>query len=286
MPAPPGEGLTALVTGGSQGIGLEIARGLLEAEMRVCVLCRDERSSAKVHAQLDGVAGPDALKTYTVDLSSQGAVRAFCAGFIDEHDSLNVLINNAATHVTSREVTPEGFELTWATNVLGPFLLTELLLDLLGSSTQSRRARVVNITTSDAEGFDFNDPQSSRTKYQGVKAYRASKHALRLLTWDLDERLPGTGIVANACYPGRVDTRLGRLTSASLLNRLMGREPVRPVAVGADTPLWLASGADIEGFSGGLFFERQEIEGARPSPGACAALGELCSEMVGLEAPD
>ena len=286
MPAPPGEGLTALVTGGSQGIGLEIVRGLLEAGMRVCVLCRDERSSAKTRAQLDGVAGPDALNTYEADLASQEAVRAFCSEFIDEHDSLNVLINNAATYVKSRKVTPEGFELTWATNVLGPFLLTELLLDLLGTSTQPRRARIVNVTTSDAEGFDFHDPQTARTKYNGVKAYRASKHALRLLTWDLDERLPGTGIVANACYPGRVDTRLGRLTGNSLISRLMAREPTRPVAVGADTPLWLASGADIEGFSGGLFFERQELEASRPSPGACAALGELCSEMVGLEAAD
>ena len=104
-----------------------------------------------------------------------------------------------------------------------------------------------------------------------------------MLTWDLDDRLPGTGIVANACFPGRVDTRLGALMTEGFLSRLFSREPNRPVAVGADTPLWLASGADIEGMSGGLFFERQELESKRTSPGACAALGELCSEMVGLE---
>ena len=273
-----------MVTGANRGVGRELAHGLAEAGFRLVLLCRTADKALALRDELVEGTGNEALEAVGVDMADPEAIQAFAERFKSEHESLHVLVNNAATFLPKRQVAPSGFELTWATNVLGPYLLTELLLDVLErTGNHLWRARVVNICSNFDGGLESKDTQFESRRYDGVKAYKASKQALRMLTWDLDDRLPGTGITANACFPGRVDTVLGKLKDGGLGGFFSRRGAVRPVAVGADTPLWLASSPEVEGISGALFFERNEIKCDYQNPGACAALGEFCAKQLGLE---
>ena len=283
-PAPSRPGPVCIVTGANRGVGWEITRGLVEAGSQVFALCRSESSAAALRERLGEDEGSGAVKPLVVDMADPAAIAAFAEDFKRQHERLHVLVNSAAVCVPKRQVAPSGYELTWATNVLGPYLLTELLLDVLeNTGNHLWRARVVNICSNFDGGLESKDTQFESRRYDGVKAYKASKQALRMLTWDLDDRLPGTGIVANACFPGRVDTPLGRLKDGGLGSFFKRKGPVRPVAVGADTPIWLASSPEVEGISGALFFERNEVDCVYQNPGACAALGEFCAKQLGLE---
>ncbi|MDP6946436.1 MAG: SDR family NAD(P)-dependent oxidoreductase, partial [Myxococcota bacterium] len=218
------------------------------------------------------------------DLSDGDSIRAFVDTFLETHDQLHVLVNNAAAYSAKRVLAPSGFESTWATNVLGPYLMTDLLIDVMAQTGDHRwHSRVVNICSNFDGGLESRDTQYESRRYDGVKAYKASKQAFRMLTWDLGDRLPGTGIVANACFPGRVDTPLGRLSEGKLSGLLKRRRGLRPVAVGADTPIWLASSPEVEGISGELFFERAEIACKYRDISACAALGAYCADQLGIE---
>jgi len=272
------------VTGANRGIGREVARGLVEQGAHVVVACRTADVASAVREDIYVETGNGSVEAYGVDLSNPDSVRAFVTEFLETHDRLHVLVNNAATYSSERKVAPSGFELTWATNVLGPYLLTELLFDVMAQTGTHRwHARVVNICSRFDGGLESRDTQYESRKYDGVKAYKASKQALRMLTWDLDDRLPGSGVVANACFPGRVDTPLGRLNGGGLAGLLSRRRALRPVAVGADTPIWLASSAELEGVTGELFFERNEVTCKYRDPSACAALGAYCADQLGFE---
>ena len=277
-------GPTCIVTGANRGIGREVARGLAELGARVVLLCRDVDKALAVREELMEDTGNQSLEAAGAELSDPESIRAFVDQFLQSHDALHVLVNNAAFYSSSRKMSSTGFEMTWATNVLGPYLLTDLLLDVMEQTGDHRwHTRVVNVCSRLDGGLSSQDTQFETRKYDGVKAYKATKQALRMLTWDLDDRLPGTGVVANACFPGRVDTQLGRLNDGGLTGFLTRRRGVRPVAVGADTPIWLASSPEIEGISGALFFERAELSCEYRNRGACAALGAYCAEQLGLE---
>ena len=118
-----------------------------------------------------------------------------------------MLVNNAGTWLTRREETDEGIERTWATNMLGYFLLTEALRPLLARSAP---ARVVNVASELAHDLDLSDVEFERRPYEGVTAYAQSKQANRMWTWALARRLEGTGVTANAMHPGGVNTPLFR----------------------------------------------------------------------------
>jgi NAD(P)-dependent dehydrogenase (short-subunit alcohol dehydrogenase family) len=123
-----------------------------------------------------------------LDAPSLRSVRAFASAFTERCPSLDVLVNNAAASVPERELTEDGFERHWATNVLGPHLLTTLLLPVLKASGGGR---VVNVSTRAAGGLDLSDTQYERPRFRGVAAYRASKQASRMLAWALADQLAG-----------------------------------------------------------------------------------------------
>jgi NAD(P)-dependent dehydrogenase (short-subunit alcohol dehydrogenase family) len=118
--------------------------------------------------------------------SSLASVRQFVAACTERYPVVDVLVNNAAASLRTREVSRDGFELHWATNVLGPHLLSELLLPSLEASGHGR---IVTASTLAAGGLDLADTQYERRIYSGLSAYRASKHATRMLTWALADAL-------------------------------------------------------------------------------------------------
>jgi NAD(P)-dependent dehydrogenase (short-subunit alcohol dehydrogenase family) len=204
-------------------------------------------------------------------------VRRFAAHFTKRFPKLHVLVNCAGVYGGTRETTVDGIERTWATNVLGYFLPTVLLFDMLLASAP---ARIVNVVSAMAGGLDLDDVELSRRPYGGMKAYKQSKQADRMLTWAFAERLRGKGVTANAMHPGWVRTPLVRGGGAfALLSRVGGvfaRSPTR----GADTAVWLASSRAVTDDTGGYYVDRKEKHCPFRDEDSLDRLWSLCEKMA------
>ncbi len=269
-------GKTAIVTGATGGVGLEIARGLIRGGAHVVLAVRDIDRGSVVADELGG-----ATTVMQLDVSSVASVRAFAAEFQRRFDALHILVNNAGAWFSDRRSSADGHELTFATNVLGPYLLTDLLAETL---IASGRARVVNIVSALARDYDPEDLAYQRRKFDGFKAYAQSKQALRMLTWGAARRLKGTGVTVNAAAPGFVRSSLNR--SATGFTAQMIRVMSRLFAVtpdkGADTPLWVATAPDLEGITGEYFDGRKQKDGKFRDPAAIEDLESRCAQLVEL----
>ena len=270
-------GKVALVTGSTGGIGKEIARGLVRLGAHVVIGARDPGRGEAARAEL-ATAGAGSVSVLPLDVADQSSVRAFAAAFNDRHDSLDVLINNAGAWFSDRRQSPDGYELTLATNVLGPHLLTDLLLDRLRTAGS---ARVVNIVSAIVGDYDASDLQFTRRPYDGYKAYAQSKQALTMLTWGLAERLSGQGVSANTAAPGFVRTGFNanahgpRAMMINVMARLFAVSPTK----GADTPLWTATAPELDGVTGKSFANRKQQPPKFTDPGPVAELERLCGEL-------
>jgi NAD(P)-dependent dehydrogenase (short-subunit alcohol dehydrogenase family) len=226
-----------------------------------------------------GGAVPGAFENAGVDVASRESVRAFAGDLAARHPELHVLVNNAGIWSERRRVGPDGIELVWATNVLGYFHVSELLLPLLRAAG---RARVVNVASQLAGGLDLSDVQFERRPWSGRAAYAQTKQADRMLTWALARRLSGTEVTANAMHPGFVATEIfgkggGPLSlAASLYSKLRGRRP----EAGAETVVWLAASPEVDGRSGLFWIDRQERRCRFRDEQAEEALWALCRDMI------
>ena len=168
-----------------------------------------------------------------------------------------MLVNNAAASSPALEITPEGFERDWATNVLGLYVLTTLLVPAL---RLGGRGRIVSVSTRAAGGLDLSDTQYERRRYSATGAYRAFKQASRMLTWALADDLKDKAVTANAVNPGYVLTPLTTNTKGPLklliaLTRFAAQTPLD----GADTALGAAASPDLEGVTNRFWTKRHEI---------------------------
>ena len=274
-------GNVAVVTGATGGIGKEIARGLAQAGMTVVIgarsIERGETAATEIAASSNGAPAPVVMQVDTADLAS---IRAFASAVSARFAEISVLVNNAGAWFTDRRVSRDGIELTFATNVLGPHLLTELLLPRLQDASQ---ARVVNLVSSFAGSYDASDLQSTRKRYDGGKAYAQSKQALQMLTWGLAARTLGSGVTANCAEPGFVRTDLNRhatgfrTTMINISARLFGVTPAK----GADTPLWVATAPELAAVSGKCFAKRKAKADQFREPAPIADLERACRELEG-----
>jgi NAD(P)-dependent dehydrogenase (short-subunit alcohol dehydrogenase family) len=271
--------LTCLVTGANSGIGKETARGLARLGHRVVLACRDGERGEDTRRDIARTTGSPAVELMTVDLARQGSIRDFARAFLDAHGELHVLVNNAGIWATRRRETPDGIERTWATNVLGYFLLTELLLDRL---RESAPARIVNVASQLSRDLDLEDVEFRRRSYSGITAYAQSKQADRMLTWALARRLEGSAVTANAMHPGAVNTPLfakgGGLQgmAASVYSKMRGKTPEE----GADTVVWLATSPEVEGKNGEFWIDRRPVPCRFRDPAAEDRLWALCAAMT------
>jgi len=269
-------GKVAVVTGATGGVGKEIARGLTRMGARVVIGARDPARGEAARVDIGGQPGQ--VSVLPLDVADLSSVRAFALALSDDVDRLDVLVNNAGAWFSDRRESPQGHELTFATNVLGPHLLTELLLERLREAGQ---ARVVNVVSSLTGHYDATDLQFTRRGYDGFNSYAQSKHALRMLTWGLATRLSGSGVTANAVAPGFVRTGLNRNAHglrASMIDlsaRLFAVSPDK----GAQTPLWAATAPELAGVSGRYYAGRKEKDGRFRDPGAIADLEQRCAEL-------
>jgi NAD(P)-dependent dehydrogenase (short-subunit alcohol dehydrogenase family) len=241
-----------LVTGATSGIGKETARGLLRLGATVVITARDAQKGAAVLAELQPAGGRAEL--LVLDLSSLASVRAAAAEFQKRFDRLDVLVNNAGASLFTRQVTADGYEANFATNHLGPFLLTRLLGDLLKRSAPSR---VITVASSALAPLDFSDLMSEKA-FDPMTVYSRTKAANILFTGELARRWAGTGVTVNCVHPGVVKTSLVRDARGPMkvLFALFRPFFVKPEQ-GADNSVYLASSPDVEGVTGAYFVGRK-----------------------------
>jgi len=261
------KGKICIVTGSNSGIGKETALSLAKMGAHVIMVVRNQERGEKARLEIAKQTGNNSIDIMICDLSSMDSIRRFAQEFKSKYDRLDVIVNNAGAMFNKREVTSEGFERTLAVNYLGPFLLTQELLDLLKSSAPSR---IINVSSGLAKNgkVDLNDLQSEKN-YRGTKAYsqvRAPVYAntklmLMMFTYELARRLKGSGVTANVLMPGFVATNLGK-NGGSLSSSIMFKM-VRPMQVsakkGAETSVYLASSDDVKDITGKCFTKKKEV---------------------------
>jgi NAD(P)-dependent dehydrogenase (short-subunit alcohol dehydrogenase family) len=257
-------GRTCLVTGANSGIGKEIARGLAALRASVVLACRNEPRGEAARDDIVGTTGNPDVAVMLVDLSSQKSIRMFADAFKQKYSRLHVLVNNAGIHYSKRVLTVDGLESTFATNHIGYFLLTNLLLDLLKASAP---ARIVNIASEAHRGsrIDFDNLRGEKN-YGGMQAYSQSKLANILFTYELARRLEGSGVTVNCVHPGVVRTNFGRGTGGYMSLVMRALAPfLRSPKKGAETAIYLASAKSLEHVTGKYFSDLTEKKSSKVS---------------------
>ncbi len=241
-------GKRCLVTGAGSGLGKATATAFARLGGTVHLLVRDE---VKGRAALDEIAGtvPGAdLHLETCDVSDPASVRRFAEDFTDRADRLDVLVHNAGVLPPARQESADGHEITLATHLLGPLLLTDRWRPLLAAA----QGRVVLVSSGGmyAQKLPVDDPEFRRGSYSGTVAYARSKRIQVALTPLMQQRWADDGITVHAMHPGWADTP--GVASSLPLFRTVTRPLLRDADQGADTVVWLA--ATEPGPEGGRFW--------------------------------
>lgn len=250
-------GKTAFVTGASGGLGAETARALASKGASVTLAVRNLDKGEAVAADIRDATG-SAVDVVELELASLPSVRACAAAWLERHGPLNLLINNAGVMACPLTRVDNGWELQFATNHLGHFLLTGLLLPALKAGAP---ARIVNLSSAGHRfgPVHFEDIHYQTRPYSKFEAYGQSKTANVLFSLALTRRLAGLGITANAVHPGVIMTDLGRHLTPEDLADFPSDRPIeemqfKTIASGAATSVWAATAPELEG-RGGLYLE-------------------------------
>jgi NAD(P)-dependent dehydrogenase (short-subunit alcohol dehydrogenase family) len=254
-----------LVTGSSSGIGFVTARELAKMGATVIMVCRNRAKGEAAQEEIKQVSGNTLVDLIVADLSDLSQVRRTASEFQQKYAQLHVLIHNAGAIHGEREVTPDGLEKTFVTNYLAPFLLTQLLLDVLKASAP---ARIVNVSSSGhTRGhIDFADLQGAQ-RYSFMKAYGQSKLAQIYCTYELAARLVGTDVTVNALHPGLVASNFNRGTKgmAHVIGEVVYFFRGISAEKGAETTLYLATSPEVEKVSGKYFSDCKQIPSSKLS---------------------
>jgi retinol dehydrogenase-13 len=200
-------GKICVVSGATSGVGLEAIKRLARGGAQIVMVCRNPDKAEAIRK--------DFLTQYNVrvdiitsDFSDLEDVRGAADVLLRNYSQIDVLINSAGLHSTTRTVTRDGFETVFCVNHLAPFLLTYLLLERL---KQSAPARIIQVNSEGHRfgGLDLNDLNWEHRHYMGLRGYGASKVAQLLTIWEFANRLKGSGVTINAMHPGDVKTNIG-----------------------------------------------------------------------------
>jgi NAD(P)-dependent dehydrogenase (short-subunit alcohol dehydrogenase family) len=243
-----------VITGANSGIGFATAIGLAGQGLTIALVCRNaDRARPALKAVAEVAASPP--KLFVADLSSQTSVRALSNEFHEKLPRIDVLINNAGAAFARREFSVDGIEKTFATNHLGPFLLTTSVLDLIGKSPGGR---IVNVTTGilGSPPADFLDNLQGEKRYSQFGAYQLSKLGNILFTYELARRITGTGITVNCFHPGPVSTRFTQKAGGILRVLATILRPImKSPEVAARTAMYLATAPEVANVTGGYFVD-------------------------------
>ncbi len=277
-----------LVTGATSGIGEVTARELARQGAHIIILARSAEKAKRTQQEIIATTGNKQVDVVLADLSVLQQVRDVAAKIHATYPRLDVLVNNAGLMFgAERQVSPDGYEMTLATNHLGPFLLTSLLLDLL---QKSPAARIVNVASM---AYRFSKPtlddlQSERS-YSAMWEYGTTKLWNIMFTQELAERLRThgiTNITTNCLHPGAVATNYGQQSGGWLSAVLaLGRPFMISPEKGAETSIFLASDAKVANVSGG-YFSKKKLEPVKSAFNTAAnnrRLWEMSEQLTGTK---
>ena len=277
-------GKVMLLTGATEGIGKAAALELARRGAALTLVGRNPEKSARVVAELKAQSGNANIALLLGDMSTLAGIRSVAQAFKATHDRLDVLINNAGAVFQKHQLTSDGFELTFALNHLGYFLLTRELYDLI---TGTPGARVVSTSSAAHRSGRMKLDSIARrpSGTAGFAAYGDSKLANILFTSELARRLAGTGATANCFHPGFVRTAFGQNNGGFLAGAITvaGSLFARTPEKGAETLVWLATSPEAAPFSGEYFQDKQVAKSTRLARDATLAkdLWKLSDELCG-----
>jgi len=254
----PMRGKVCLITGANSGIGKATALELARMGAHVVMVCRNRLKGTVAQTQIMANTKSNTVDLMIADISSLEQVRRLAEQFKHRFDRLDVLINNAGVSLYKRQESADGIEMTFATNYLGHFLLTNLLLNTLKASAPARIINVSSFVHKWTNKIDFEDLQRKK-KFSAVQPYAESKLAILMFTYELARRLKGTGVTVNALNPGIVRTNFANDVTGPLnivrwfMLNVLGISPQQ----GARTSIYLASSPEVETLTGRYFFKRK-----------------------------
>ncbi|PYR50353.1 MAG: short-chain dehydrogenase [Acidobacteria bacterium] len=280
-------GKICLITGATSGIGKMAAQAIARQGADLILVGRNERAADRLLRLLRQQSTRSKTQFIRTDLSQQTAVRRLASLVTENYDHLDILINNAGARFDAYRETEDGIELTFATNHLGHFLLTCLLIEHLA---RAQAARIVTVGSSSHFGAGSDDKWwLQRTNYDRRIAYAKSKLANIVFAYELGRRLDGTGITSNAADPGGVATNFARNNGlVSWLRRLAGSALSRDLASprrGAEVLVHLAGSPGLAGVTGKYFYRNRTVESSAVSHDRTKALSlwNVSAELTGMK---
>jgi len=275
-------GKICLVTGANSGLGLATARALAQHGAKVWLLCRDEERGRTAVDEIRRESDDGQARLEVLDVSDLAAIRRFAETF--DEPEVDVLINNAGVMTEQRSETREGLEVTLATNLLGPFLLTYLLLPRL---RRSPAARVINVSSGGmyTQKLVVDELSAAGEPFDGVVAYARAKRALVVLTELWAEKMVGS-VTFNSMHPGWADTVAVR-SSLPLFHKVL-KPLLRSPEEAADTIVWLAMCQRLGEQTGMFWFDREPrrthfAPWTREAPEERERLWEFCCNTCGID---
>ncbi|MHA1477817.1 MAG: SDR family oxidoreductase [Promethearchaeota archaeon] len=273
------EGKTCIITGANSGIGKVTAIELAKMNATLVLLCRDKERGESAQKEIIELTGNNNVELILCDLSSQKEIRDFVTEFKSKYQKLHILINNAGVMLSKKS--EDGFEMNFAVNHLAPFLLTNLLLEILKKSAPSR---IINVGSAAHRmgKIDFEDLQSENKKGRLMRLYGTSKLAMTLVSYELSRKLEGSNVTVNVLHPGLINTNLGRDRSST--SKSFAGKFFKSPEIGAETSIYLASSPEVEGITGKYFAKKMEKKSSKKSYNEEHAkrLWEISLEMTKL----
>ncbi|WP_460892657.1 SDR family oxidoreductase [Rufibacter soli] len=280
----PPETKVIVITGASSGIGKATAEALAQEGTQVALVCRNEAKGQKAMAEIKRKAPAANLSLHLADLSSMQEVRQLANELQEAFPVIDVLINNAGLIPGQLELSPEGFEIGWATNHLAPFLLTNLLIDQLLASPQGR---VINVTS---EAHRLGQIDFTRAglpeQYSALTSYADSKLANVFFTYELARRTEFTNLTVNCLHPGVVASNFGQNSNFFIRHFFrLGRLFMKSPAAGARGSVHLATSPYVTKLSGKYFKGKQQANSSKDSYNAHIArrLWDISAEQTGFD---
>lgn len=275
-----------VVTGASSGLGLETAKQLAVQGAEVVMICRNPDRGASARSRVARVATGRPPVLFLADLSVQSDVRRVAGEIKSRYDHVDILVNNAGGAFKRREQSADGIELTWATNHIAPFLLTDLLLPALVAAPAGRVVAVASEIYS--KKLDLENLQGER-KYSYFGAYRVSKLGNVLFTRELARRIEGSGVSAVAVSPGPARTNFGGGGPGGVMGVVTGIMKHTPIFKRADQAaegiVWAATTRELNGGNGGLYMRRKQLalKGAAADDSLAGRIWTISEGQAGID---
>jgi len=283
-PRQPARDKVIVITGASSGVGFETARQLAGQGGEIVMIVRDQARGEHARSQVAEAAAGKPPVLLSADLSVQADIRRAAHEVRDRYDHADILINNAGAAFSRREQSADGLELTWATNYLAPFLLTELLLPLLAAAPAGRIVNVVSEYY--GRKLDLDNLQGQR-KYSYFGAYRTSKLGEVLFTTELARRIKDSGVTAVSVSPGPTRTNFAMPSGVlgAMLGALQHTPMFKPAGQAAAGIAWAATAPELTDNPGAFYMrgKRLPLKGAATDQSLAAQIWSISEQQTGVD---